>query len=413
MRGHIHKRVRKNQAGKETTLWYVVVDVGVKTDGRRQQKWHGGFPTRREAEVERAKIVNDVHRGSYVTPDRLTLAGWVRETWLPLIESRIKPSTFDSYCRNMELHVLPALGGQRMQQLTAPMLSTLYASLLAGSGKRRPLSAKTAHYIHTIVHKALADAVDAGVVAANPAERAKPPRPSRRISREIRAWEAEELARFLDGVRGTRLEAAWRLAAMTGMRRGEILGIRWRDVDLDGGRISVRQAVVSVAYLVLESTPKSHNARVIDLDAATVDLLGRHRERQRRERAAWGSDYADRDLVVAKENGEQIHPDSFSQSFERLVKSTGLRRIRLHDLRHTHATLAIRAGIPVKVVSERLGHESPSFTLKQYAHVMPGMQAEAANAIAGLVAAAGGDRLAQEQRGAAAPVVRLASPEDQ
>lgn len=172
---------------------------------------------------------------------------------------------------------------------------------------------------------------------------------------------------------------------MTGMRRGEVLGLRWSDVDLDAARISVRQAVVSVAYAILESTPKAHQARVIDLDEVTVEQLRLHRQRQQLEREDWGTEYASWDLVVAKENGEPIHPDSFSQAFERLVKNAGLRRIRLHDLRHTHATLAVKAGVPVKVISERLGHESPAFTLKQYAHVMPGMQAEAASEIADLV----------------------------
>jgi integrase len=176
---------------------------------------------------------------------------------------------------------------------------------------------------------------------------------------------------------------------MTGMRRGEVLGLRWRDVDLDAARISVRQAIVSVAYAVLESTPKSHQARVIDLDRETVALLRAHRERQRAEREQWSSEYRDKDLVLAKENGEPIHPQSLSQAFERLIKAAGLRRIRLHDLRHTHATIAVAAGVQVKIVSERLGHESPAFTLKQYAHVMPGMQAAAAERVAGIVQSEG------------------------
>lgn len=263
-------------------------------------------------------------------------------------------------------------------------MPALYAELGRGDG-RGPLSPKTVRYIHTIIHKALADALDAGVVASNVAERAKPPRLNRRATREIRCWEPRELASFLDHVCGTRLEAAWRLAAMTGMRRGEILGLRWSDLDLDAARISVRHAVVSVAYAVLKSTPKTHQARVIDLDPETVAVLREHGRRQRIERDQWGTDYRDNDLVVAKENGEPVHPHSFSQGFERLVRRAGLRRIRLHDLRHTHATIAVKAGVPVKVISERLGHESPAFTLKQYAQVVPGMQAEAAIQVAELV----------------------------
>lgn len=178
---------------------------------------------------------------------------------------------------------------------------------------------------------------------------------------------------------------------MTGMRRGEVLGLRWRDLDLDRARLSVRQTLVAVGYEVVRSTPKSHNARVIDLDAATVEQLRAHQVRQKAERAEWGADYNDQDLVVAKESGEPIHPHTFSQAFERLVEKAGLRAIRLHDLRHTHASLALKAGVPVKVISERLGHESPAFTLKQYAHVIPGMQAEAAAQVAGLVDRPGAD----------------------
>ena len=386
MRGHIHKRVRTNRAGGTSTLWYVVVDVGRDADGRRRQKWHGGFDTRRQAEVARAKLVNDLHTGAYITPDRLTLGEWVRESWLPTIASRVKPSTLDSYRRNMDIHVLPAVGALPLQQLTALKLNALYGDLLTHAGNRgRPLNAKTVRYVHTIVHKALSDAVDAGILPINVAERAKPPRPDRRNPSEIQCWEPRELARFLDHVRGTRLEAAWRLAAMTGMRRGEVLGVRWSDIDLERGRLSVRQAVVSVAYAVLHSTPKSHQARVIDLDDLTVEHLREHRRAQEVERAEWGSDYRDQDLVVARENGAPIHPDTFSQAFERLVRNAGVRRIRLHDLRHTHATIAVKAGVPVKVISERLGHESPAFTLKQYAHVVPGMQAEAAERIAAIV----------------------------
>ncbi len=285
----------------------------------------------------------------------------------------------------MESHVLPALGTKPLQHLTPPMLNALYANLASGGENRKPLSGKTISYIHATIHKALEDAIDAGLVARNVADRAKPPRPSRRASKGIQAWEPRELAHFLDHVHGTRLQAIWRLAAMTGMRRGEILGLRWCDVDLKAARLSVRHAIVAVAYATIESTPKSHNARVIDLDPETVEQLRAHRWRQQDERNQWRDDYEDHDLVACKENGEPIHPHTFSQSFERLVKNAGLRPIRLHDLRHTHASLALKVGVPVKVVSERLGHASPAFTLKQYAHVIPGMQAEAAGLVAELI----------------------------
>ncbi len=193
-----------------------------------------------------------------------------------------------------------------------------------------------------------------------------------------RGWEADELAAFLKSVEGDRLEAAWRVSAMTGMRRGEMLGLCWAAVDLGQGRLAVRNAIVNVAYEDLNSTPKNQ-ARVIDLDPLTVTMLREHRRRQDAERDGYESDEG---LVFCREDGSPIHPQSFSQVFTRAVEKAGLRVIRLHDLRHTHATIAVKAGVPVKGTSERLGHESPAFTLKRYAHVMPGMQAEAAALIA-------------------------------
>jgi integrase len=385
MQGHIHKRVRTDRHGKETVRWYVVLDLGFGEDGRRRQKWHGGFRTRREAEAARARLVTDVNTGSYVIPGRTTLAEWIRDGWLPMTEPRIKPTTFHSYRQNLELHVIPVLGQKRLQQLTPPMLTGLYGRLAQASKERKALSAKTISYIHSTLHKVLSDAVDSGLLVKNVAAAAKPPRPNRRSTGGIQAWEPDELARFLQAVRGTRLEAIWRLSAMTGMRRGEVLGLRWCDLDLDRARLSVRQALVAVGYEVVHSTPKSHSARVIDLDAETVNQLRAHRRHQDEERVEWGADYQDQDLVVAKENGEPIHPHTFSRAFERLIEKAGLRKIRLHDLRHTHATLGLKAGVPVKVISERLGHESPAFTLKQYAHVIPGMQAEAAAQVAAMI----------------------------
>lgn len=387
MQGHIRKRSYTTKSGKQTVNWYVVVDLGRDANDKRRQKWHGGYRTRKEAEVARAKIVGDLHGGTYTEPTRLRLREWVTEKWLPTVATQVKPSTFESYRRNIEQHVLPELGSRLIRDIGPAQLNSLYAELLSSGRRNGPggLSPKTVRYIHTIVHKSLADALDAGLVATNVAERAKPPRPRATSPTELRFWLPDQLRDFLGFVAGHRLEAAWNLSAMTGMRRGEVLGLRWQDVDLDAQRVHVRQAVVSVAYELIISTPKNHRARVIDLDEGTVEHLRLHRKRQLAERAEWGSDYEDSDLVFCKENGEPLHPQTFSQMFERLIAKMDLPRIRLHDLRHTHATIALRAGVPSKVIGERLGHDDPAFTLKQYAHVIPGMQADAAQTIASLV----------------------------
>jgi integrase len=388
MQGHIHKRVRASKDGRQITKWYVVVELNRGPDGRRRQKWHGGFRTRREAETAKAKLVSEVHAGIYIEPAKTTLEEWIESTWLPTMRTQVKASTWDSYMRNLRLHVVPRIGHRTLQQLSPPILNGLYAELMESGRKSRAgggLSAKTVRYVHATVHKVLADAVDAGLLSINPADRARPPKPRVAAQSEMKCWDAEQLAKFLVQVEGHRLQAAFHLAAMTGMRRGEVLGLRWHDIDFEAGRLAVRHTLVSVAYHLRDSTPKTHQARVIDLDTRTVDQLVVHRVRQEAERVAWGAGFQENDLVFRREDGSPVHPDSFTQTFDAEVRRSGLPRIRLHDLRHTHATIALGAGVPVKVISERLGHENPAFTLKQYAHVMPGMQAEAAALIAALV----------------------------
>ena len=387
MQGHIRKRTHRTKDGRTTVNWYVVIELERDADGKRRQKWYGSYRTRKEAEAARIEILHEINTGTFVEPTKTTLREWVHLTWLPLIADRVKPSTLDSYRRNLDLHVLPTLGQRQLRRLTPAMLNQLYAELLT-TGNRKTgdgLSAKTVSYVHTIIHKALADAVDLGLVTTNIADRAKPPRPKARESKEIKSWTADELRRFLDLVKCHRLEAAWNVAAFTGMRRAEILGLRWRDLDLESGRLSVRQTLVSVGYKIVRSTPKTHQARTIDLDAGTVTRLRNHRVRQLQDRQQWGDDYEENDLVFCRENGSPLHPHTFSQAFERIVARSGLPKIPLHGLRHTHATVGLAVGVPAKVVTERLGHENVAFTLKQYAHVLPGMQAEAAKLIASTV----------------------------
>jgi integrase len=216
-----------------------------------------------------------------------------------------------------------------------------------GNGSGGGLSAKTVRYIHGILRKALADAQPKGTVARNVADLADPPKVSARSKREMRVWCSEELRRFLELVEDHQLYVAFVLAANTGMRRGEVLGLRWKDVDLDRARLSVNQAAVSVAYEVEVGDVKTDTARrTIDLDARTVAVLRKHRKDQLEKRLAAGLSRDDAGFVVARPDGSPVHPDYFSQSFERTVAASSLPRIRLHDLRHTHASILLRAGQP-------------------------------------------------------------------
>jgi integrase len=240
--------------------------------------------------------------------------------------------------------------------------------------------------VHVIIRKALADAARKRLIARNVALDADPPKVAGPGEREMATWTPAELQTFVAAIRDHRLGAAYVLAASTGMRRGEVLGLRWCDIDLATGTLSIRQTIVNVAYQVQLSEPKTaRGRRTISLDQATARALRAHQDRQREERLLLQRPVEDDDLVFARLDGSPVHPDYFSQTFERTVKRLGLRRVRLHDLRHTYATLALRAGVDAKTVSARLGHSTVAFTLDVYTKAVPQLDREAADRVAELI----------------------------
>ncbi len=231
------------------------------------------------------------------------------------------------------------------------------------------------------------DAVRWGRLARSPADAADPPQASASARPEMTTWTAAELRTFLDGVRGDRLYAAFLMLATTGMRRGEVLGLRWADLGLDAARASVRQTVIVVRHQVLLSDPKTAKGRrTVSLDAGTVGALREHRKRQAAERLAMGEGFTDHGLVFCHPTGAPLHPERrLSRTFTDRVRQLGLRRIRLHDLRHTWASLALASGVHPKIVQERLGHASIGITLDTYSHVTEGLHAGAAEQVAGVI----------------------------
>ena len=375
---------------KKGNRWYVIIEQRDAETGNRKREWHSGFRTKREAEAARVEILSRLQRGAYVTPSTRTLGEYLTKEWLPSIEASVRPSTLQSYEQAVRNHLIPRLGSFRIQDLRAPHINALYAHLLTdGHSKRRGgLSPKTVRNVHVVLRKALRDAVRWSRLSVNPADSANPPKVRDAGSRDLKTWTAEELRRFLETERGLRssVYVAFLLTATTGMRRGEVLGLRWRDCDLEAHHLSVRQTLVSVAYKLHFSTPKTKRSqRLITLDRRTTTALREHRAAQAQKRLVAGSVWQDHDLVFCRDDGSPTHPDSFSHTFERQVAASNLPRIRLHDLRHTHASLALAAGIHPKVVSERLGHANISITLDTYSHVIPSLQQEVADVVADLV----------------------------
>jgi integrase len=285
----------------------------------------------------------------------------------------------------VESRIIPVLGHRRIDELTPEVLDAFYRRLtLEGGRNKQGLSRRSVRLVHTILRKAFADGVKRGTLATNPAARATPPKQTRQ---EFRTWSAAELRRFLDVARGHQLHAALFVAATTGMRRSEILGLRWSDVDLDAGRASIQQRVVLVDSkpTVLYGTKRESSRRLISLDPSTVEALAGWRIRQIEERLAAGERWQETGLVFTSPIGGPVSPELLSRTFGRLAEAAGLPRIRFHDIRHTYATLALQAGVPVKVVSERLGHKTTAITENLYLHVTPQMAEEAALRVATLI----------------------------
>lgn len=357
-----------------TAYWQVDSKQG------RHQRSKGGFPTRKEAQAFLTATLAALQAGTFSEPSKVTVREYLLERWLPGRSASLRPSTFDSYRRNIELHVDPALGHTKLQQLSADHLDRFYADLLQSG-----LAPKTVRNIHTLVHKALQDAVRKNLVVRNVADAADAPKLARPGEREMRTWSPKQLRSFFEGIADHRLAAAYVLAATTGMRRGEILGLRWSDVDLRARRLSVTHTILTVSYQITPGTPKtSRGRRSIALDPETIRILAAHRARQTSERLEAAA-YVDQGLVFARNDGRPVHPDYFSQTFDRAVRRLKLPKIRLHDLRHTHASLGLAAGIPVKLMSERLGHATAAFTQDVYMHVTPAHEEAAAAQIADLV----------------------------
>jgi len=378
MRGHVRKR------GKTWTSYWFVVDP----DGKRVQKSKGGFRTKQLANEHLTAQLGSIQRGEYVEPTKLTVGEFLQAKWLPAIAATIRPTTLVSYRMHVEKYVVPRIGGVQLQTVSGDTLNKLYAELLEGGRIKREggLSPASVRRIHATVHRAFRDALRWNRVVRNPADAADPPRARATRPSEHQVWNAAELKCFLAAVESDRLYPAFAVAATTGLRRGELLGSRWADLDFETARLAVRQTLITVQNKMVFSTPKTtRGRRNIPLDQHTLAILRAHRARQAEERLAWGPGYQDHDLIFAWESGAPINPNTLSQKFDRLVGRLGLPRIPFHGLRHGYASMSLSVGVPTKVVSDRMGHATSAFTQDQYMHAIPSLQEDAAEKVAALI----------------------------
>ena len=385
---------RKNPT---TGLWEFIVDLGPGADPggvwrERRQARRRGFATKAAAQEALDDLRGKARTGTFTYDSKLTVAGYLREWLSDTLPATVRPATLFSYEQNLERHVMPRIGDMKLKQLTGPALNRLYGQLLApGANLRSPkrgLSPRTVQYIHTVLHRALKDAVRHGLLQSNPADLADPP-PSTAVQKAgLKVWTGAELAAFLQQseAEGDRDHPLWRLIAATGMRRGEALGLRWADVDLGAGTATVTRTLIIVDHVAQFGQPKTAaGARTIALDERTTAALRSHRARRAAERLSLGQGQASSDeLAFADTSGDWLHPEAVSKRFDRRANRYGLPHIGVHGLRHTWATLALRAGVHPRIVQQRLGHSTIAVTLGVYSHVTDGMDLGAAQQVAAL-----------------------------
>ena len=411
----------------------------------------GGFVTKKEAWTACREAMREADRGRVVRPSTRTVAQFLAE-WFTAIEPSIDATTWQNWKDYAQAYVIPRIGGQRLQNLDEPQLLKLYGKLLAEGRVKRDrnsemyaywsdrvakgenptarevsdackttihaaraavrryrsgvipkqmtggLAPKTVRNIHAMIHRALVDAVAWRYIAYNPASNIKPPK---RPRKRRMVWRPDQIQAFLMSVQRDRFAALFLLELTTGIRRGQICGLKWSAVDLDAGEITVHDSRVVVAGHARDKAGgKTENAdQTISIDRVTVAALRRWRERQDGERELFGADYHPGDYVFTFEDGRPPHPDTIRQRFDRLAAAAGLSRITFHDLRHSYATGALKAGVSPKILSERIGHADVGFFLQTYAHVITNDDREAAEQAASFLIGNGWDPEPNDKQG--------------
>lgn len=384
MRGHVRKR------GSSYSIVYD--ERPDPTTGERRQRERGGYATREEAEDALALAIAAVRSGGYVEPSKVTVARFLADWVERKAQDDLEPSTAMSYRQKINHYLIPRLGPLRVQELDiATIEDTLRTIHREGGREGRPLSLRTVRYCRFILSAALEEAQRRGMRADNPAKLARVPNREhpdwQPRSAPRQPWSVDELRRFLAVATEDRLAAMWVTYVRSGARRGELLSLTWTDdVDLEAGTLEVRRSRTTVQTddgrrVYDKAKPQSlASRRTITLDTHNVSVLKAHRRQQAAERLAAGVAWIDEDRVFCKEDGTGLDPDRISARFTELCDKAKVRRVRLHDTRHGMATLMLAAGVPIEVVSKRLGHARISVTYDMYTHPDDAQQREAADA---------------------------------
>lgn len=371
--------MRGNMRQRSKGSW--TLTLSWREDGHLRQTYHTVKGTKREAENKLATLITQMDTGQYSPPDKTTLRAfldrWLRDyVWR---EGNLSPETAQVYQIIVDKHLVPAMGSIPLQKLTPDRIEGYYTDKLANGRRdgKGGLSPRTVRHHHTTLHTALSRAVKLRVLARNPADAVDPPRFQRR---EMRTFDEAGMVAFLEGIENSEYYPLFYTILYTGMRRSEALAIRWQDLDLVLGQLSINRTLHHLEddTMVFRApkTPKSR--RMIALTPTTSIVLRDHYQRVKNLRVELGNPLTEEDLVYSHPDGSPLLPDTISHVWARLTKKVGFKGIRLHDARHTHVSVMLKQGVDPKTISERVGHSSVVITLDTYAHVLPGMQEAAA-----------------------------------
>jgi len=366
-------RRERGSIRKRGNSYSIVVEAGIDPGtGKRKQKWIAVKGNKTEAEKKLTEILHQKDTGSFVPPTKLTLSAYLEKWLADYAKPKLSIRSYERYADIIRRYFTPRLGRLTLSQLTPGQLQALYSEWLD-----KGLSNATVGLNHAVIHNALRSAVKWGMIGRNVCDALEVPQ-ARRV--EMQIWNEDEVSQFLEFAKASPYYELFYLALFTGMRRSELLALRWADIDLLTGQVHVSRGLQRLRDSSLVFTqPKSEKSRrTIALPPSATLILKDYRDRIALDRAMSGKTLSDSDLVFYRGNGKPIRPDTITYAWTNLVKRSGLKPIRLHDARHTHASLMLAKGIHPKIVQERLGHSSISMTLDTYSHIIPGLQEAAA-----------------------------------
>jgi integrase len=372
MRGHIVKRYKNS--------YTIVLNLGIDpTTGKRKQQWVTVKGTKKDAEKRLAELLHHLDTGIFVRPGKTSLGEYL-ERWLKdYVWPNLAPRTAEGYESIVRCHLTPALGKILLNQLKPEHIQKYYSEKLThgrydGKGA---LNARSVRHHHMALHCSLEIGVKWGLLSRNPADAVSPPHPQRP---EMHTMSEDDVHTFLKAAQNTPYYTLFYIALFTGMRRSELLALRWCDVDLILCQISVNRSLHHLrnGKIIFRQPKTAKGRRMIAISPSATIVLKEHKEKQISQKKLLGTKLRDEDFVFSDLNGNPLLPGTITQAWRKLARKAGLQGIRLHDARHTHASLMLKQGVHPKIVQERLGHATISTTLDLYSHVAPGLQEAAA-----------------------------------